>query len=239
MHQTLSIGNHSEGSKQLICDESTHFGNLPNCISFNGESENHSMQSSKEYYSNGPETERRKAFNNIYQQYIIKMLSWANLFLESRADAQDVCSDVFLKLWENETDLSQIENIEKYLFASLKNSCLDFLRNTKNRTIKHEKLSNHLSNLSEPSIHEEIFAEFITKISREIENLPQQCKVIINLACFEGLNNHEIAQKLNIKRTVVANQKSKAIHFLRVATSLKKLAVNSIPFLYLLFHHHQ
>ncbi|SIS55211.1 RNA polymerase sigma-70 factor, ECF subfamily [Zobellia uliginosa] len=74
--------------------------------------------------------------------------------------------------------------------------------------------------------HDDISLEkVISKIKREIENLPPKCKEVFLLSRNEGLTNLEIAHHLNVSIKTVEAQITKAFSTLRkeLATEYKSM----------------
>lgn len=53
------------------------------------------------------------------------------------------------------------------------------------------------------------------KLDRAIEALPEQCRRIFKMSCFDGLKYKEIASELSISEKTVENQMGKALKILR------------------------
>jgi RNA polymerase sigma-70 factor (ECF subfamily) len=91
----------------------------------------------------------------------------------------------------------------------LHNSVIDFHRKRKIQTEQVEKMQ-------EPS-DEEVFddQEKYTKLYSLLEKLPLQRRTILELAVFDSLSYHEIAEKLKISKNTVKTQVGRAYRFLK------------------------
>ena len=67
-------------------------------------------------------------FEQIYLSYFSKMKRFAREYVLSDEDAENIVQDVFLDFWEKKELLPLPINILAYLFTSIKNRCIDFLR---------------------------------------------------------------------------------------------------------------
>ena len=69
----------------------------------------------------------------------------------------------------------------------------------------------------ENALHNKCLLEFV---SREVDVLPERCKMIFKYSREKGMTNKEIAMEMNITSKTVENQINKALHHLRF--SMKK-----------------
>ena len=67
-------------------------------------------------------------FDRIYNIYYPKLVRFANTYLLSFSDSENIVQDIFLRLWENRDQIPCSGNINAYLFTVVKNRCVDTLR---------------------------------------------------------------------------------------------------------------
>ena len=154
------------------------------------------------------------------------MVSYANRFMGTREEAEEVAQDVFVKFWEKCDSLSPDSSVKSYLYRSVHNSCLNVL--------KHEKVKDgykqyvvHFLETSYQDKSEETDPNFVRKrIHDEIDNLPPRCSQIFKLSRFEGLKYQEIADHLGISVKTVEVQMGKALKVLRETLQEFKHNVN-------------
>ncbi|HOI78657.1 MAG TPA: sigma factor, partial [Petrimonas sp.] len=70
----------------------------------------------------------RIEFENIYVAHYSRMKRFAQEYVIREEDAENIVQDVFLDLWEQNFLLLTHTNLFAYLFTTLKNRCIDFLR---------------------------------------------------------------------------------------------------------------
>ena len=64
----------------------------------------------------------------LYRIFFPKLVRFPQSYLLSEHDAENIVQDIFLYLWEHKETLSDIENLNAFLFMMVKNRCIDFLR---------------------------------------------------------------------------------------------------------------
>lgn len=162
--------------------------------------------------------------SDIYTEYYSKLLRFAQTYLNSEADAENLVQDVFLKLWDKHPDLRDVENINAYLFKLVKNACINHLQHEKNvreymsraKYIYETDINIRIQALErfDDVIFDDKKIEEI--LNNAIEKLPERCREIFKLSRFEGLKYTEIANRLSISPNTVENQMVIALKKLRI-----------------------
>ena len=143
-------------------------------------------------------------------QYSLKLLNNSDA-------AEDVVQECFAYLWENWQRLENIDSHQHYLFRSVKNRSINYLKRKFNQS--KEQLPNELSeNIHDwqPSAQEILEVkdlEFI--LEKALQELPERCRIIFVLKRFENKTTKEIAASLGISIKTVENQMTIAIGRLR------------------------
>jgi RNA polymerase sigma factor (sigma-70 family) len=70
----------------------------------------------------------QKSFNTLFQLYYKRLLNWGIGYVNNKQAAEEIVSDVFIKLWHNRAQLDNIENPEVYLFTAVRNNALNYLK---------------------------------------------------------------------------------------------------------------
>lgn len=175
-----------------------------------------------EGFRNGNESSVRR----LYDEYYRPLCYFATRLIFVSDEAEDIVVEGFLKLLAKRRDFKRLPDIKSFLFVAVRNACFDYLRKkkTKNRFAKEQLL---LSEIDEQFGQDEmLIAKTLQLIYAEIEILPQQCKNVFKSIYFDGKTTSEVATDMGLSKQTVLNQKSKAIHLLRL-----KLYDQRIPFL--------
>lgn len=136
---------------------------------------------------------RLKALETVVAKEQDRLFRAAYLRVGSRADAEDIVQDVFLKLFRSDENLRHVRNLEHYLFRSVTNSCRDFLRRRQFNLVGIETVESASVDESESLIYEEYL-----RISKLLETLPEEQAEVVRLKCTDGLKFREIAMILEI-----------------------------------------
>lgn len=153
-------------------------------------------------------------FENIYVSHYSRMKRFAQEYVICEEDAENIVQDVFLDLWEENFQLLVHTNLIAYLFTSVKNKCIDFLRHKKVMSKTIEKLQDNYMKIlqiklqSLEAFNEKTFYEpdIEAIIKNAIDNLPEKCREIFILNKIDGKKQKIIAQELDISINTVESQ---------------------------------
>lgn len=159
-----------------------------------------------------------EAFSEIYRRYWKVLFSIAFNRLKITQLAEDVVHDVFASLWKNRQDAS-IHSLNSYLASATR--YLVFATIKKNTRVQHyTEVDTQVvaEGDMQEALHNKLLLEFI---HREVEVLPQKCRLIFKQSREKGMTTKEIATELQIATKTVENQINKALHHLRF--SMRKM----------------
>lgn len=179
----------------------------------------------------------REIFVKIYNEYVDRLLDFALAFIDNREEVRDLVADVFVRLWEMRDRFDNIRSVKSFLYISVRNACLNYLRVAKITAARQKALLNELEHTDIVEGPTDLETAYRNRLFKEIDNLPERCKLVFNLAFFTGLSNDEIANRLSLSKLTIRNQKVKAIRLLRLAVFAKTvLLFISIRLLFCLFN---
>ena len=135
----------------------------------------------------------------------------ARLIIDDVDHAEDIVEEAFLKAWQTISSGTIVENFNSYIYRSVRNECVNFLRRKNN----FEDID------AIPEISEEAIDTSIrdARIWKAIDGLPEKCREIFLMSKRDGFSNQEIADELGISIKTVKNQMTKALSRLREALS--------------------
>ena len=156
---------------------------------------------------NAPELE------NIYNQYSGKVMGYIAARVQRRADAEDLCADVFEKVfrkWEA-FDASKA-SVSTWIFTITRNTVIDYFRRTRPMDEPDENLASD-ETVDEGLLNQETLGE----LARALKLLPQEQQDIIVLLYCDGKPMTEIAQMMHLSYGAVKIRHQKALASLRLA----------------------
>jgi len=159
------------------------------------------------------------AFEFLYKEYYVLLCFIAEHIVKNADDAEEIVSDVFVKLWNNRDTLTITTSLKAYLIRAVRNTAINYVK--KNATSKItdslDKINYDLlfwdNNYPLGQLYEK---EIIETLHRGIAELPHGCREIFLLSRDEDLSYNDIADKLNISVNTVKTQMKIALSRLRV-----------------------
>ena len=155
----------------------------------------------------------KEAFRYLYEYYFAKMVLFAESYLYDEEEARDLVQDLFFHLWKHAGTLQVATSVKAYLFTSVRNRCLNAIRDRKIKDEHNNKLveAQLFSGTEDVIIDEDVHR----RLQEALNSLPDKCREIILLKVVEGKKNKEIAEQLNIAETTVKTQVQRAYRMLR------------------------
>ncbi len=134
----------------------------------------------------------------------------------SREDAEGICQEAFIKIWEKRTDLKDELSISGYLFTITKNQILKLLR-SEAYAMAMKKYWQYTHEEASSTAEQEIYTNDLEEtIMTYIRQLPEKQQEVFLLKVLEGLTNDEIAERLDLSKRTVENQIYRSIKKIRV-----------------------
>lgn len=163
--------------------------------------------------------EDQQAYKELFITLYPTLFSFTSGIIKSKQVAEEIISDVFIKIWEKRLDLELIINLQVYCFVIAKNLSLNYLeKQNRIATLNIEDYSETLA--SDIYIDPEqlmITSEMVERINIAIDSLPARCKMIFNLIKENDFKYKEVAEIMNISVKTVENQ---------LAIALKKISIS-------------
>jgi RNA polymerase sigma-70 factor (ECF subfamily) len=154
-------------------------------------------------------------FEKLFREHFTALCYFAKKYLGDMDSSKEIVHSVFIKIWENRAEFDWEKPAKSYLFTSVYNRSLNFIRDNKRfvSTGADEILENS-DNVSEFQDNLEV-AELEGRIKQALQTLPEKCREVFELNRFEGKKYAEIAEELNISVKTVETHMSKALKILK------------------------
>jgi RNA polymerase sigma-70 factor (family 1) len=162
----------------------------------------------------------QQAYRELYTSLYSYLFGFAKTIVQSRESAEEVVSDVFIKLWERRKELEKIEHLKIYLYVATRNIAFNYLdKQKRNSTNSIDDVEAEFTSIDFDPEQLLITADMLALIQKAIDQLPPKCKIIFKLAKEDGLKYREVAEVLNISVKTVENQLAIALYKIGTAVS--------------------
>ncbi|SMD13422.1 RNA polymerase sigma-70 factor [Pedobacter nyackensis] len=153
-------------------------------------------------------------FEQLFREHYQTLCFYANIVTRDMEAAEDIVQDVFVKCWAAiQNDHLEIQQ-EHYLYRSVKNAALNYIKAQK---VRKNYADDYESTHSEADIVNDslIATETRQRIMNAIDQLPTQCRKVFLLCVLEDKSYKEAAEQLEISVNTVKTQMTKAFSTLR------------------------
>lgn len=158
-------------------------------------------------------------FEKLFAEFYPYLCSFAKKYVDDIDACKDIVHNVFLNLWDKRDILHTKTSLKSYLFTSVNNRCLNYIRDNK-KIVKHDLPidANVLSEHLESTDYLEL-TELEMRIKKAVDGLPETCRRVFTMSRFEEMKYAEIAKELGVSVKAIEAQMSKALRILRTELS--------------------
>lgn len=155
-----------------------------------------------------------KDFDSFYVTWYSRAKNFAREYTRDEFEAENIVQDVFLKLYQRKEALDSEYSPVSYLFVSIKNGCLNYLRHKMVKEIAFSELDEEerldgkvrYAALRQMSVTFGEEREVERLVTEAINSLPAKCREIFCMSRFNGIKQKEIATILGISVNTVESQ---------------------------------
>ena len=158
-----------------------------------------STLSMKDYIIKNHELDK---FKLLYLENAPRLIFYASKYVDSDT-AEDLVHDIFIKIWQKKEIYSVEEGLKTYLFRSVQNACLDYLKHKSIEKTYADEVARRLK------IEEIDYYNRLDAAELEKERLDSVYRDV------DGKNSVEIAGMLNISQRTVEAQLYKGLKIIR------------------------
>ena len=147
----------------------------------------------------------------IYTQYYSKVMGYIRARIRNRADAEDLCADVFEKVQRKLADFDPARaSVSTWIFVITRNTVMNHYRRGKPSEELDENLADD-AELDESLLNDETLSE----LARALNALPEELRDIIVLRYYDKKPLTEIAEMMGLSYGAVKLRHQSALAKLR------------------------
>ena len=138
------------------------------------------------------------AFKILFDRFYRYLVLYAMKWVERQEIAEDVVQDLFVQVWERDTIYSSYYGFKNFLYNSVKNASLDYLKHkeVEGKYVRYTLRTSEAGEMPELEVMKD-------EVYRRLYQV------------LDGKKNSEIAEILQISELTVKTQKRNAIVYLR------------------------
>jgi RNA polymerase sigma-70 factor (ECF subfamily) len=170
----------------------------------------------------------QRAYKDLYTTLYPSLYHFTVDMIKSRQIAEEIISDVFIKIWERRKTLEEILNLRVYCFVAAKNFCLNQLvKQKREATCNIDEYAAHIRSLNVDPEQLMITEEMLKRVNQVVESLPSRCKMAFKLVKESGFKYREAAEILDVSVKTIENQL--AIALKKINSAIQFDVCRSIP----------
>lgn len=146
------------------------------------------------------------AFRDFFDLYYPQVFQYLHKVVKSKEIADELTSDIFLKLWLGREMMPEIQSLPAFLRKVSSNKAIDFFRQVARQQEIQQLLAKELNTTTTVTADNRLMdQEYYSLLSRALDLLSPQRKLVFSLSRIEGLTHDQIAEKLQLSRNTVRN----------------------------------
>jgi RNA polymerase sigma-70 factor (family 1) len=154
-------------------------------------------------------------FEKVFHLFNPALCFFARRLVNDQAIAQDIVTDVFVKLWQKQADFKTVYAVKAFLYISTRNACLNHNQQVQYQTRIRETIRQQSNDIDTDAMNEVIHTEVLRQVYTIVNELPEKCKEVMLLSYNKGLDCHEIARKMRLSVHTIRNQKNRGVHLVK------------------------
>lgn len=155
------------------------------------------------------------AFAHLVNHYWQKVFSICLTYVKLPETAEDICQEIFLKVWHKRESLETIDSFDNYIFIITRNTVVSTLRKTSFQKNVQQEIADTMA-ASQTSAEEILVSKKLSELlATAVGQLPPQQQKIWQLSRDAGLSHDEIAREMGISKNTVKVHLVRAISFIR------------------------
>jgi RNA polymerase sigma-70 factor (ECF subfamily) len=159
------------------------------------------------------------ATRRLYDRFASRIYGLGLVLLRSRADAEDLVQDTFLKIWRSGSAFDPVRGpLDAWILLSARSLAIDLIRH---RSVEVRKLSpqrkiSEASDDAGPEWHAEV-GDLFQRATEAMAHLPQRQRSVLELTYLGQRSTKEVAELLGIPRGTVKSRAHAGVAVLQKA----------------------
>jgi len=142
----------------------------------------------------------KEAYARFYDLYAERIYRFIYFKVNSVVDAQDLTSEVFLKLWQTIKNGKEIKKLNAFIYIIARNSVIDFYRHKSRRESKEQAIDGaiplFIADEKNDLLKKQLIDSDLATVVQGLGNLKDEYREVIILRFMDELSVAEIAKIL-------------------------------------------
>lgn len=148
------------------------------------------------------ENKRMNLLEELYREYAVRLYGYLLTLTCSRADAEDLLQELFLKLAKSGIENRKISKLSGYLFTSARNLAISYIR----RHARERQRRGEWEQIVQQKPDTGITDERLAHVNRALTTLPLKQREVVVLRIYEDMSFRQIAKVIGISANTAASR---------------------------------
>lgn len=160
----------------------------------------------------------KSGYEQLFRQHYAALCRYGLSIIGDADQSEDIVQQVFVKLWNKRSEMDMSRSLKSYLFTSVRNACINYIRDTKkfqSEILDIEIYANDVASGFTDGATNLLAGELEQRIRSAMNKLPEKSLEVFQMSRTENLKYKEIAEKLGVTVKTVEAHMSKALKMLR------------------------
>ena len=154
----------------------------------------------------------KQGLKEIFDLLYTPLCLFSQKFVGGIDIAEDIVQDVFISFWENRNYLKVKSNLSSYLYKTVRNRSLNYVRDNKIKTTEWiDEYENIYSDITDKN---DLKEELLNKIEAAINELPPGSRKVFKSVVMDGLSYKAAAEHHKISINTIKSQLKRATRML-------------------------
>jgi RNA polymerase sigma-70 factor (ECF subfamily) len=158
-----------------------------------------------------------RAFEQLFNRYHLHLCRYVQKLIGCEHQAEEIVSDVFMKLWKNRKTINISNNVKAYINMCVRNLSIDYMRRQRRYRSAYNQLAEKQQEIENSPEADFIYQELSDYLQEAITQLPPKGQHIFRMSRDEGMKYREIASELQISIKTVETHMRRSLISLRSA----------------------
>ncbi len=165
------------------------------------------------------------SFNTLFSIYAPRLYAFANGYIKSKLDTEDVVQEVFFIVWRKRKDIDPCLSFKSYLFKIAYHLILETFNKVRKRDEYKEEILGQSIPFSDDLDKRLDYQMLLEKVDSIINRLPARQRSVLIMRKKQGLAIAEIASKLQLSPKTVKNHLTEALKSLKKELKYESFSV--------------
>lgn len=161
----------------------------------------------------GIQEKKEKAFEELYRLYYADLTVFAQTYVYQLDIAEDIVQESYYQLWESASSQRITKSLKSYLYSTIRNKCLNYLRHLQ---VEDKYRKKEMDAIQFAGNYEMVDDEdLIGRIKHAVEDLPEKCRITFKMCVLQDMKYKEVAEELGLSVDTIKDHMKRAYRFLR------------------------